>query len=244
MNLKARFYLVPKTFLTILFSEDFKSASRFVSDYRFLRKNIEKRLANIKEKFNIDNPGIAFQKYLDIDRWLYESMKRVYFLGLNKSNNKKSILDLGTGAGYFPFVCTYYGHRAEALDVPDNEMYNQIIRELGINRYTQSIKAYRELDVNNQYDLVTGFMICFNNHKTPNVWHIKEWDYFLKALSKKNLKPDGKIFLSFNPETEEEPVDKDLLNFFLLHHGDVKDTEVFFRREDFLTRSSEVPVNS
>lgn len=240
MNLKARLYLVPKTFFTILFTGHFKSALQFVLDYRILRRSIKKRLANIIEQHKVDDPGIAFQKFLDTDRWVYENMRRVYFLGLNKANNKMIILDVGTGAGYFPFICNYYGHRAEALDVPDNEMYNQIIRELGITRYTQTIKAYEDLDVNNQYDLITGFMICFNNHKTPDVWHIQEWDYFLKSVCKKNLRPGGNIFVSFNAENEEEPVSKELLDYFVLNNGELKNLDVYFKRNAFLTISSEV----
>ena len=240
MNLKTRLYLVPKSFFSILFTRGFKSASRFVSDFRRLRKGIRARLANVIERYKIDNPGIAFQKYLDIDRWVYESQKRVYFLGLDNTNSKKCILDLGTGAGYFPYICNYYGHKAEALDVPDNDMYNQIVGELGINRYTQYIKAYKDLDVNNQYDLITGFMICFNNHKMPDVWHIKEWDYFLKSISNKNLKPNGKVFLSFNEESKEEPVKKDLLAYFVANHGELKNLEVSLKRDDFLSKPAVV----
>jgi SAM-dependent methyltransferase len=239
MNLKARFYLVPKTFCTILLEEGPDSALRFVSDYHTLRKILRKRLATIIDKFSIAHPGDAYQKYLDIDRWLYESMRRFYFLGLKKSKEKKAILDLGTGAGYFPFICNYYGHKAEAIDVPDNPMYNEIIRELGITRYTQYIRAFKDLEINKQYDLITAAMICFNNHKTSNVWHIKEWDYFLKSVSRRNLKPDGQFFLSFNSETEEEPVNKELLEYFVSNNGDLNNVEVFLKREAFLLKSSE-----
>ena len=161
-------------------------------------------------------------------------MKRYYFLGLNKTRGSKVILDLGTGAGYFTFICNYYGHRAEAIDVPDNPMYNEIIKELGITRHAQYIAAFKDLDVNRQYDLITAAMICFNNHKTPNVWHIKEWDYFLKSVSTRNLKPNGKLFLSFNSESEEVPIDKELLEYFVLNNGELNDLEVFFKRESFI----------
>lgn len=240
MNLKARFYLVPKTFFTILFGGEFKSAFQFVSDYRILRRSIHNKLANIIEQHKVDDPGIAFQKFLDIDRWVYESMRRVYFLGLNNSKRKMTILDVGTGTGYFPFICNYYGHRAEALDIPDNEMYNEITRELGITRFTQYIKPYKDLHVNNQYDLITAYMICFNNHKTPDVWHIKEWDYFLKSVCRKNLRPGGNLFFSLNEETEEEPVRKELLDYFVSNHAEIKNLDVHFKRNAFLTISSEV----
>jgi hypothetical protein len=234
MNLKARVYLVPKTFFIILMEEGFKAAVQFVSDYRILRKTLRKRLSNIIKEFAIDHPGIGYQKYLDIDRWLYDSMRRYYFLDLNKGSRGKTILDLGTGAAYFPFVCNYYGHKAEAIDVPDNPMYNAIIKELGITRYSQFIRAFKDLEVNKQYDLITAAMICFNNHKTPGVWHIKEWDYFLKSVSLKNLKPNGKLFLSFNSESEDEPMNKELMEYFEMYNGELNNLEVFLTRENHL----------
>lgn len=233
MNLKTRLYLFSKTYLKLLTTRDIKTARQFASDYRILRKMVAAKLANVIAQNKIDNPGVAYQKYLDVDLWVYECLKRVYELGLN-TGGKKEILDLGTGAGYFPYICNYYGHHAEALDVPDNDMYNQIIKELEIKRYGQYIQAYKNIDVDNKYDLVTGYMICFNNHKSPNLWHIKEWEYFLKSLSERNMKPGAEIFLSFNPESEEEPVSKELLSYFASHNGKINEHQVFLERSAFL----------
>src|SRR5688572_16974200 len=154
MNLKERLYFLPVTFLRVLKSHGIKDSVKFVSDYNLIRKEVKKKLAATAQKFKVDNPGVAYQKYLDADLWVYESMRRVYMLGLHKDENKKAILDLGTGAGYFPFICNYYGHRAEALDVPDNDMYNQVIKDLGIKRYGQYIHAFKDIEVDNKYDLI------------------------------------------------------------------------------------------
>ena len=211
MNLKARMYFLPKVFLQIFFSEGPGHALKFLSNFRKIRTEIRSRLSGIMEEYRLKNPGIAYQKYLDLDYWVLECMRRFYRLGLHKESAGKKILDLGTGAGYFPFVCNYYGHRAEALDVPDNEMYNNTIRALGINRYQQYIRA---------------FMICFNNHKTPQVWHIKEWDFFLKTIAEKNLNKGGNLFFSFNAESEEEPVSRELLGYFSNHQAVINGCEV------------------
>lgn len=226
MNLKARMYFLPKVFLQIFFREGPGHALKFLSNYRKIRTEIRNRLSGIMEEYRLKNPGIAYQKYLDLDYWVLECMRRFYRLGLHKESAGKKILDLGTGAGYFPFVCNYYGHRAEALDVPDNEMYNNTIRALGINRYQQYIRAFKDLDIIDRYDLITGFMICFNNHKTPQVWHIKEWDFFLKSIAEKNLNKGGNLFFSFNAESEEEPVSRELLGYFSNHQGVINGCEV------------------
>jgi hypothetical protein len=234
MNIKERVIFFPRTYLTILATRGIKPSFTFIADFIHLKKDIGKKISAISKQYKIDNPGVAYQKYLDVDFWVYESLRRVYLLGLNKKTSSKKILDLGTGAGYFPYICKYYGHDAEALDVPDNEMYNQIIKELGIKRYTQYIYAYKDLDIAKKYDLITAFMICFNNHKSPGLWHIDQWTYFLKSVSEKNLVPGGKVFLSFNAETDEEPVSRELVSYFITKQAKVNGIEVSLEGNVFL----------
>jgi len=165
-------------------------------------------------KYKLNNPVISFEKYLDIDYWLCENLRRVYALGLHKRDRKLRILDIGTGAAYFPYICRHFGHEVEAVDLPGNEMYNEIISAFGIKRYDRSISAFQDLGIPGKYDLVTAYMICFNCHKQPALWHIREWEYFLDGLRKNNLNPGGEVFLAFNAETPEEPVSKELLAYF------------------------------
>ena len=62
--------------------------------------NIEKfRFFQNKYKDSSRYPG--YSKYLNIEEWLEVKLVEVYKLGLNKSINL-DILDIGTGAGYFP----------------------------------------------------------------------------------------------------------------------------------------------
>lgn len=188
--------------------------STFLKDYFRLKSQLASLMAPIAERYKQDDPGISFQKYLEVDYWLFECMRRCFLLGLHNSSKKLRILDIGTGAAYFPFVCRYYGHDVEAMDVPDNEMYNEIIKAFGIKRYDQYIRSFSNLAVDNRYDLVTAFMICFNCHKQPDLWHINEWEYFLSSLHDNNLNENGEVFLSFNAESLEEPVNRDLLAYF------------------------------
>lgn len=93
-------------------------------------------------------------------------------------------------------------------------MYNEIIDALGIKRYGKKIDSFKKIDVAKKFDLITAYLICFNNHKKSDLWHIREWDFFLNDLFDNNLLQGGKIYLSFNLETVEEPMDKKLLAYF------------------------------
>jgi 2-polyprenyl-3-methyl-5-hydroxy-6-metoxy-1,4-benzoquinol methylase len=187
----------------------------FFFSYFKYKKVIKSKIISAHENFNQSNPGENFNKYLNTNFWIFENLKRIYELNLHKKE-PQSILDLGAGAGYFPYLCIQYGHTVTALDMKNNEMYNQIISLLGIHRIEHQISFPKDLPLpaNVKYDLVTAFMICFNNHKQTNLWHIDEWDWFLTFLSKR-INKNGKVFLSFNEESIENPIDKNLVNYLM-----------------------------
>lgn len=203
----------------------------FLSDYSKLKRQLANVIAPIAVRHKVDNPGMSFQKYLDIDYWLFESMRRCYVLGLHNLGRKLMILDIGTGAAYFPFVCKYYGHEVEAVDLADNEMYNEILSALGIKRYDQYIRSFNNLATSKRYDLITAFMICFNCHKQPDLWHIREWEHFLSSLHDNNLNSGGEVFLSFNAESAEEPVNNELLAYFSANNAEVDNTTVHIKSD-------------
>jgi hypothetical protein len=224
--------LYPGTLAGVSFRNGPADTFRFMSELRRIKKELTHKISPVAAQFKVDNPGIHFQKYLDLDHWVLECLRRVYQLDLSHSRKKLSILDLGTGAGYFPYICKYYGHRAEALDVPDNPMYNDIIKSTGVHRYGQYITKFKDIDVNGKYDLITGFMICFNNHKSPGLWHIEEWKYFLHNLKTKHLNDGGRVFLSFNSESEHEVMHPELLEWFRSQGGVINAHEIMLRKED------------
>lgn len=201
----------------------------FLTDYSALKKQLAQDLAPIVKRYMVDNPRISFQKYLDIDYWLFENMRRCYTLGLHIPGRKLKILDVGTGAAYFPFVCKYYGHDVEVVDVDDNEMYNEIVNTFGLIKYDQYIYSFSDLTTDNRYDLITAFMICFNRHKQPDLWHIREWEYFLTSVHDNNLNPEGEVVLSFNAESAAEPVSRELLAYFSENNAEVSGSNVYLK---------------
>ena len=95
----------------------------------------------------------------------------------------------------------------------DNDMYNEIIDILNIPRVALSIEKFKPLLIKHQYDMITAFMICFNSHKTPQIWLEGEWSYFFSDLLP-NLNDGGAIYLSFNEEDDNEQSQNDLFNSF------------------------------
>ena len=199
---------------------------RFWTDYLKFKRELARVLAPIARQHRISDPGIAYQKYLEINYWLFENMRRVYVLGLHRQSRKLKILDIGCGAAYFLYVCRQYGHDVEGVDVPDNEMYNEIVAALGIKRYTQYVTKFEDLQTTERYDLVTSFMICFNCHDQPDLWRIPEWESFLASLYDRNLNAGGEVVLSFNCEKVGEPINRELLAYFLSRNATVEGVKI------------------
>src|SRR4051812_17945261 len=69
----------------------------------------------------------GYSKYLDIRPWMADKLMMVLYLGLDRSKPLK-ILDIGTGTGYFPYICRYFGHEVVSLDLDVVPMYNDLCK--------------------------------------------------------------------------------------------------------------------
>ena len=196
----------------------FKNYTNLINIISFKIKDIDITYTNFLED--------SYEKYLNYKYWLLDNLLRFYKLQLHKEKSKIKILDLGTGFGYFPFICNYFGHHADAIDLDNNNLYNIIITKLNINRYPLKIEKYKILDVEEKYDLITAFMICFNNHKKDDLWGIHEWEFLINNLSNKNLNINGKLYFSFNSEFDGKPFNNELIKFYLSLNSIIKNNEV------------------
>jgi hypothetical protein len=186
----------------------------FFKNYKIIKSDISQRIKHL-QKYKLENPGESYEKYLEINYWVFVTLLRFYELGLHNSKKSQKILDIGTGNGYFPFICEYFGHTAESIDLGIIELYDLVIVALEVKRYNERIEAFKDLEIKGKYDLITSYMVCFNGHKTDNLWDIKEWSYFIASLMQYNLLENGRIFLLLNEEyNSEEPISKTLLNYF------------------------------
>jgi SAM-dependent methyltransferase len=167
----------------------------------------------IRRRYVVADPGADWPKYLDLDRWIGVNIRRIRQLELDLTGPKQ-ILDLGCGAGYFLYIAQLLGHSGVGLDMDRLPMFREVTRLLGVHRVVQRIQPFRPLpNFGKKFDLITAFMICFNNHKMPGLWGVPEWEFFLNDLVK-YLKPRGRIWLELNQEYDGTFYTPELRQFF------------------------------
>ena len=209
---------------------------RFLLQYFIYNHKLKKMLnPEIKKYFhnNLENHW-DISKYLDTEEWVFENLARFYKIGLQKTTGLK-VLDISTGYGYFPYLCNALGHKAEGTDLPQSQynLYEKITKKLNVNVKSLKIEKFKIFSFNQKYDVITSFMICFNQHKNPELWHIDEWDFFLKNINE-FLNESGFLVLSFNAESINEPVDIDLLNHFINKGAKVEKNLVTFPKSSLI----------
>ncbi len=146
---------------------------------------------------------LSQHKYLDPLRQIHRNLRRASELDLY-GRPALEILDLGCGSGYFLKICEKLGHKATGFDLDESAIYRDLIASLGVRRVIGRIDAFEPVPgVASRFDLITAFAICFNNHNEPAPWGCDEWEYFLKDIASRLLKPQGKIVLKLNPREGE-----------------------------------------
>ena len=181
----------------------------------------------IRQRYAVANPGADWPKYLDLDRWIGVNIRRIRQLELDLSRPKR-ILDLGCGSGYFLYIAQLLGHSGVGLDMDRLPMFREITRLLGVRRVVQQIEAFRPLpNFGQKFDVITAFMICFNNHKMPGLWGVSEWEFFLDDL-KKHLRPRGRIWLELNQEYDGTFYTPELDAFFQKRGAKIDEHKIVF----------------
>lgn len=181
----------------------------------------------IRQRYAVANPGADWPKYLDLDRWIEINIRRIRELELDLSRPKR-ILDLGCGAGYFLYIAQLLGHSGVGLDIDRLPMFREITRLLGVRRVVQRIEAFRPLpDLGRKFDLITAFMICFNDHKMPGLWKVPEWEFFLDDLAK-HLTSRGRVWLELNQEYDGTFYTLELKEFFQKRGAKINEHKIIF----------------
>ena len=181
----------------------------------------------IRRRYAVADPGADWPKYLDLDRWIGVNIRRIRQLELDLARPKQ-ILDLGCGAGYFLYIAQLLGHSGVGLDMDRLPMFREITRLLGVRRVVQRIQAFRPLpNFGQKFDVITAFMICFNNHKMPGLWGVLEWKFFLDDLAK-YLKPRGRVWLELNQEYDGTFYTPELKEFFEKRGAKIDEQKIIF----------------
>lgn len=199
--------------------------------YFRVKKLIERAgLEHIREQyeplFTGESPALDKGKYLRLGGYLRRDLSRSVQLGLPRSRPQR-ILDLGSGAGYFLFICKYFGHHSRGLDVPEaadepradrimHRFYADMISLLGVERTLWTIRPFEALPTldGEPFDLVTAHQASFHREKLPSPWGVQEWKFFLGDISSK-MAPDGRLVMMLNPDLEAGALVKaDVRSFF------------------------------
>jgi SAM-dependent methyltransferase len=224
----------------ILTGEAFDSARRhtraIVRNRRFparitastVIKSIDtRRFEEIRRKYAVDEPGDAPPKYLDLEHWIRINLQRVRELGLDYAPRSR-ILDLGCGAGYFLYINKLLDHEIVGLDLDDLPMFRELTDLLQIPRIIARIEAFQPLPkFARKFDVITAYLICFNNHKSDKLWGPAEWDYFLSDAAT-HLAPGGRLWLELNREYDGSYYTPELKMFFEQRGADLQSYRVIF----------------
>jgi hypothetical protein len=207
-------------------------ARALIDSRRILRTVDLAQVERMRKAYAAQVPPPHYLKYLSISDFMKVALNCAYRLNLHRSP-PKTILDIATGAGYFPYVCNYLGHRAMGADVGDVEIFNDLTRLLNIERKVWVVRPLeRAPDFGLRFDLVTAFQSGFDYVDPPGggrgiPWGVAEWDFFLTDLADNCLHEEGAVMLSgFNRPEKKNPA---VLAFFMDKGAEIHDGRVHFR---------------
>ena len=232
-----RFYYKLKKVLT---GDAYASARRHVKrallgraplrfDAARIAKSVDaEKFRKIYERHAVEDPGDAWPKYLELERWMEINLRRVRDLELDLGDRKR-VLDIGCGTGYFLYICQYLGHDVLGLDLDEEPGFTEMVDLLGVKRKIWRVKAFKPLlDLGPKFDVIAAHMICFNGHKSDKLWKIPEWEFFLDDLAAKHLEPDGQVCLELNREYDESLYTPELKEYFEARGAEVHTQRVLF----------------
>jgi cyclopropane fatty-acyl-phospholipid synthase-like methyltransferase len=198
-----------------------------------LRTLDHEQFAQFRLKYQSTDFGES--KHWKLQERIAINLRHALLLNLHRTKPLQ-ILDIGAGCGYFPFICTYYGHEAMAIDL-NIAMYREITQWLGVPWEEHKVNAYQPLPTfGRKFDLITALLIYFNNPESPSVWGIEEWRFFLTDLVENHLTPAGQIYLTLNRDCKHRFYDEGLYNFFIQTGAKVKDGMVHLQSVKHLRR--------
>ena len=187
----------------------------------------QEKFRRIYQRHAVADPGDAWPKYLDLQPWMEINLQRVRNLGLDLGGRKR-VLDIGSGTGYFLYICQYLGHDVLGLDLDEEPGFTEMIELLGVKRKIWRVEAFKPLpDLGPKFDVITAHMICFNGHKSDKLWKIPEWEFFLDDLTK-HLVQDGQVGLELNREYDDTNYTPELKAYFEARGGEIHTQRVHF----------------
>lgn len=186
---------------------------RLMTGYQEVSKRADlKRVERLRDDMEValQHDPVSAAKYTDYEYWLLLNIHRLAELGLHTGAPLK-ILDIGCGPGYFLAATRAFGHDAHGVDVPaayfteiERRVYPELLASFGNTGHVSPLLIDRFVPLpfaNNSFDLISAFWICFNRHRMPDEWGVKEWRFFVED-AQRVLRPGGRLYLELNENSD------------------------------------------
>ena len=158
-------------------------------------------------------------RFEDAEYWVGINVERAQDLWLDRTPPLQ-ILDIGCGAGYFLYVCRFFGHEGLGLDTDEEPLFRGTTELLNVRRVVSRIHPRVPLpDLGEKFDLVTAHRICF--HRIGKVrdgveWSTADWKFFIDDIRGRFLNENGRLLLDLNPRPDGSSFfTRELREFFL-----------------------------
>lgn len=129
-----------------------------------------------------------------LEKYIQEKLSVAHYLNLHEAKNKK-LLDIGTGAGWFPYICKLYGHTCIGTDILGRNDYDPAYRFLDIVVIEELVYAQKPIQIQDNFDYVVSLRSFFPNR--PTVWELNDWKYFFKNIQT-IINDNGGLYLGSN----------------------------------------------
>jgi SAM-dependent methyltransferase len=160
---------------------------------------------DLRHKYPYRPGSPKINRFEDIVYWIKINIERAQDLWLDRAP-PFCILDLGSGAGYFLYVCKCFGHDVLGFDTGSEPLFGATTELLGVSRVIGHIERQTPLpDLGRKFDLVTAHRICF--HRVGRVsegteWSVADWKFFIDDVRSRFLNENGRLLLDFNPRPD------------------------------------------
>jgi SAM-dependent methyltransferase len=195
-----------------------------VNARRILATLDRSELAKLREQYPHRPNARKINAYENAAYWIGINVERAQDLWLDRSPPLR-ILDLGCGAGYFLYVCRFFGHDGLGLDTDEEPLFRGITELLNVRRVVSRIHPQVPLpELGEKFDLVTAHRVCFHRvarraNGEWNEWAPADWKFFIDDIRTRLAKPNSRLLLDFNPRPDGSSFFKSELRACFLAQG-------------------------
>jgi SAM-dependent methyltransferase len=208
-----------------LFASAFEHLSRLthpVNKQRILETLDRTQFEKLRDQFPYRPGSPQINRFEDVVYWIEINVERAQDLWLDRVPPMR-IVDIGSGAGYFLYVCKFFGHQVLGFDTDSEPLFGATTALLKVPRVIGRIERQTPLpDLGGKFDLVTAHRICF--HRIGRVrdgaeWSPADWEFFINDIRTRFLNGNGRLLLDFNPRPDGSSFFTPELREFFLSQG-------------------------